>query len=103
MGRLFSLWHTLCRHKYAVTFVLFMAMLTFIDDDSFLVRYQRRMEIGQLEREIDNYAAMYAAETAQLDALDHDPAAVERLARERYGMKRSNEDIYIIEEKEAEP
>ena len=103
MGRLFSLWHAICRHKYAVTFVLFLLMLTFADEDSFLVRYQRNVEIGRLQKEIDRYAAMYEDETRQLESLEHDPAAVERLARERYYMKRPNEDLYIVAEKEVAP
>ena len=65
MGRLFSIWHAIWRHKYLVTLVSFLALLAFVDDDSFLVRYQRQAEIGHLHEEIDKYAAMYESETAQ--------------------------------------
>lgn len=103
MGQLYSFWNIVCRHKYIVTFVLFMLMLTFMDDDSLISRYQRRVVIGQLHEEIDKYQSMYESVTGQLEALDNDPAAVERMARERYHMKRSNEEIYIVANKEAKP
>ena len=80
-----------------VTTVLFLAMLTFVDDDSFVVRYQRKAVIGHLHEEIDKYAAMYESETRQLEALQNSPEAVERVARERYLMKRPNEEIYVFE------
>ena len=97
MGRLFNIWHAIWRHKSVVTTLLFLALLTFVDDDSFVIRYQRRAVIGHLHEEIDKYAAMYESETRQLEALQNDPETVERVARERYLMKRPNEDIYVFE------
>jgi cell division protein FtsB len=35
-----------------------------------------------------------------LQALENDPKAVERMARERYFMKRPNEDIFVYVEEE---
>ena len=103
MGRLLNIWHAIWRHKYAVTLLLFLVLLTFVDDDSFIVRYQRQQEIGHLHEEIDKYAAMYEDETRQLDALENSPEAVEKVARERYLMKRPNEDIYVFENPEENP
>lgn len=96
MGRLISFWSFIKRHKYAVTVVLFILFVSVADENNLWSRYQRRVEIGNLMREIDKYQAQYDAETAQLEALDHDPEAIERVARERYFMKRPNEDVFVF-------
>ncbi len=96
MERLFTFWNYLRGHKYGVAIVVFMVLIGVVDENSLYTRYQRRMEIGNLKREIDKYQEQYDAETQQLHALETDPSAVERMARERYFMKRPNEDIFVF-------
>lgn len=67
----------------------------FVDDNSCYNRYLRLQEIATLEEEIDMYRSLYEEDTRRLNALDvYDN--VERLAREKYLMKRDNEDVFII-------
>lgn len=96
MERLFTFWNFLRGHKYGVAIVVFLVLIGVVDENSFYTRYQRRIEIGNLKREIDKYQEQYDAETQQLRALENDPSAVERMARERYFMKRPNEDIFVF-------
>ncbi|MBO4801994.1 MAG: septum formation initiator family protein [Bacteroidaceae bacterium] len=96
MGRLFTLWGYIRRYKYMVALVIFLLILGVLDENSLWVRYQRQVEIGNLHQEIDKYQAQFDAETAQLQALETDPVAVERLAREKYLMKRDNEDVFVF-------
>lgn len=96
MGKLFTFWCYIRRYKYVVAFLIFMLILGVVDENSLWVRYQRRVEIGNLRRQIEKYQAQYDAETAQLEALENNPAAVERLAREKYLMKRDNEDLFVF-------
>ena len=95
MERFFTFWNFIRRHKYAVAIVIFLFIIGLFDENSFYTRYKRRMEIGNLKREIDKYQEQYDAETLELQALENDPAPVERMARERYFMKRPNEDIFV--------
>ena len=96
MERFLSFWNFLRRHKYAVAFVVFLLIIGLFDENSLYNRYQRQIEIGNLKREIDKYQEQYDAEHHQLQAIENDPAAVERLARERYFMKRPNEDVFVF-------
>ncbi len=67
----------------------------FVDDNSCYNRYLRLQEIATLEEEIDMYRSLYEEDTQRLNALEvYDN--VERLAREKYLMKRDNEDVFII-------
>ena len=96
MGRLITLWGYIRRYKYVVALVIFLLILGVLDENSLWVRYQRQVEIGNLYRQIQKFQEQYDAETAQLQALENNPAAVERLAREKYLMKRDNEDVFVF-------
>ena len=98
MGRLNSIWNFLRAHKYAFTFLIFLLIIGFVDENSWYVRYQRRLEISRLHQQIDKYQAQYDEDTRELNALLKDPEAVERMARERYYMKRPDEDVFVFVE-----
>lgn len=96
MGRLLAFWNSVRRYKYAAALLIFLLIIGVLDENSLYTRFQRRVEISNLKREIKKYQSQYETETAQLEALRNDPAAVERLARERYLMKRPDEDVYVF-------
>lgn len=100
MGRLFSIWGYISRYKYVAATLVFLLILGVLDENSLWVRFQRRSEIATLRREIDKYETQYTEETVKLEALRNDPAAVERMAREVYLMKRPNEDVYVFRDVE---
>lgn len=96
MGQLITVWNYIRRYKYLVALIIFLFIIGILDENSLYTRYQRRVEIENLKREINKYQSQYDAETQQLEALQHNPEAVERMARERYFMKRPNEDIFVF-------
>ena len=56
-------------------------------------------EISRLQSEIDKYRADYEENTKKLNELSSNPDAIEQIAREKYLMKKPNEDIYVFEDK----
>lgn len=54
-------------------------------------------EINQLQGEIKKYSADYEENTKRLNELSTNPDAIEQIAREKYLMKKPNEDIYVFE------
>lgn len=96
MGRLNSIWIFIRQHKYAFAVIIFLLIIGVVDEDSLYVRYQRKMEISRLQEQIDKYQAQYEADTRQLNALLNNPKEVEKMARERYFMKRPNEDVFVF-------
>ncbi|MCR5779489.1 MAG: septum formation initiator family protein [Bacteroidaceae bacterium] len=96
MGRFITCWNYIRRYKYLAAILVFLLIIGFLDENSLYTRYQRNVEIGTLRSEIDKYQAQYEAETAQLEALQNSPVAVEKMARERYLMKRPDEDIFVF-------
>ena len=57
-------------------------------------------EISRLQGEIDKYRAEYEENTERLNELSTNPEAIEQIAREKYLMKKPNEDIYVFDEEE---
>ena len=47
---------------------------------------------------IDRYRAEYEENTRRLNELAVDSGAIEKIAREKYLMKKPNEDIYVFQE-----
>lgn len=69
--------------------------LLFYSDNSYLNKTENQEQIDELRAEIKiniDSAAYYEQKAA---ALDTDRERLEKIAREQYGMKRSNEDVYI--------
>ncbi|MCR5820566.1 MAG: septum formation initiator family protein [Bacteroidaceae bacterium] len=96
MDRLYSVWNIVRRYKYVAAILLFLLIIGVIDENSWWVRHQRRAEIALLEEQIHNYEQQYDEYTKVLESLTNDQDAVERMAREKYYMKRQNEDVFVF-------
>ena len=71
--------------------------LLFYSDNSYLNKTENQAQIDELKAEIKtniDSAAYYERKAA---ALDTDPESLEKIAREQYGMKCDNEDVYITQ------
>jgi cell division protein FtsB len=86
------------RHKYLITLALFLLIIGFLDQNNLMRRFEQRREIDRLHDEIDHYRDDYNESTRRLNELAVDSGAIERIAREKYLMKKPNEDIYLFEE-----
>ena len=98
MGKLISIWSFICRRKYLITVVAFAVIIGFLDENSIVRRMGYANEISRLNSEIEKYRAEYEDNTERLNELAVDSGAIERIAREKYLMKKPNEDIYVFEE-----
>lgn len=98
MGSFSSFWSDLGKHKIWILCLLFGIHIVFIDDNNLLKSAQCRKEISELKQEIKKYTQEYETNTKKLEELSSNPEVLERIARERYFMKKPNEDIYIFEE-----
>lgn len=98
MTQLVTLWSFVRRHKYLITLLVFAVIIVFLDENSILHRMEYAREIQRLKGEIEEYRAEYEEATRRLKELDADSSSIEHIARERYLMKKPNEDIFIFEE-----
>ena len=102
MDKLASLWAYIRKNrffnKYLVTLVIFAVILGFLDENNLMRRFQYAREESRLRSEIEKYRNEYEESTERLNELAVDSGAIERIAREKYLMKKPNEDIYVFEE-----
>lgn len=91
------------KNKYLISFAAFCVVMFFLDKNDFLTQVTRTRELNNLRQSKQFYSAKIAAERKQLQAIETNPAAVEKIAREQYLMKRDNEELFIIPEKYDSP
>lgn len=98
MGRLVSFWLFIRKHKYLITVGVFAVIIVFLDENSIIRRMKYVHEEQVLRSEIEKYRNEYEQSTERLGELAVDSGAIERVARERYLMKKPNEDIFVFDE-----
>lgn len=98
MSKLRTIWIYIRQHKYLITIVSFLVIIVFLDENSLIQRAKHRQEIEALTNEIEKYRKQYEDDTETLKELMNDPDAMEKVAREKYLMKKPNEDVFIFEE-----
>ena len=81
---------------YVIILTVFVVWMLFFDENSYLTHREFNNEIKELQTWID-YHKKKTAEDKQTIKNLQDTLELERFAREKYLMKKKNEDIYIIE------
>lgn len=78
-------------------FIAFVVVLVFFGENSFVRSSKYRKQINELKSQIKNYEDSASAYEAKVNELNTDNESLERLVREKYGMKRVNEEVYITD------
>lgn len=86
------------KSKYFLTGALFIVWITFFDDRDLITNVKRSQELRDLEKSRAHYAKLIEETKTELNQLKQDPATLEKYAREKYRMKKENEDLFIIPE-----
>ncbi|MEJ5962556.1 FtsB family cell division protein [Pedobacter immunditicola] len=92
MNRLFELF----RNKYFVATAAFVVWMLFFDKNDMLSQYEYRYEVNKLQEEKDFYEEETAQVKKNLRELSTNLKSAEKFAREKYFMKKDNEDVFVI-------
>lgn len=92
----------LFQNKFFLVTVVFVAWMIFFDKNDFLSQFEYRQELNKLQDEKDFYKTEIDRVTKDLNELTTNRQQLEKFAREKYLMKKDNEDIFVIEHKKAE-
>jgi cell division protein DivIC len=84
------------RNKYVIAFSVFIVIMLFLDKNDFFTQLARTRQLKQLEESREYYVARIAEEREELEKLKSNPATLEKYAREKYLMKRDNEDLFLV-------
>jgi hypothetical protein len=86
------------KDKYVLATIVFLVWLTFFDRNDFFVQHEYRSKLSELETEKQYYIAEIQKNRQALTSLLASKENLEKFAREKYLMKRDNEDIFVIKE-----
>ncbi len=84
------------RNKYFIALLLFFAWMIFPDRHDVVTQWRLQRTVNKLEKEKEFYKEKIQEEELRRSELESNP---EKIAREKYFMKKDNEDVFIIEKK----
>ena len=87
-------------NRYVLTAAVGLVWVTFISEIDLVYLAKSQLELNRLENQVAHYELEIEATRNQLVDLTSNPERLERFAREKYFMKRDNEDLFRIVAKE---
>lgn len=86
------------RNKYLLAMAVFLAWVLFFDSRDIFTQIEKKSELNSLLETKRFYENEIAIAQKQLSDIQNNAAALEKIAREKYKMKKPNEDLFIVEE-----
>lgn len=83
-------------NKYLITGIAFAVWMAFFDRNDLILQLKRVHELSKLQ-ESEEVMSLQISDTRQeLQLLKTNPETLEKYAREKYLMKKDNEDLFIV-------
>ncbi|MFT4525143.1 MAG: cell division protein FtsB [Granulosicoccus sp.] len=99
MERVKEFWfkaYPIIRNKYVFTGVAFVLWVSFFDENSMIDQVRGTHKVSQLEESMEFYSKEIRKSQEDLNVLATNQERLERFAREKYLMKKDNEDIFVL-------
>jgi cell division protein DivIC len=98
MNDFFSKIPSWIKNKYFIVTTTFVIFMLFLDNQNIFNQYKLRKEQQQLQHTSDEIG-LKINELRKINAeLQKNPIAIEKIAREKYGMKKQNETVFLFPE-----
>ncbi|PKA83812.1 cell division protein FtsB [Ulvibacter sp. MAR_2010_11] len=85
---------------YILILLLFIVWMLFFDTNSFLIHKELNDDIDALENNKEFYKEEIKNDKAFIEKMN-DSDEIEKFAREKYYLKKENEDIFLIEHEDS--
>ena len=95
-------WRKLITNKYLITSALFVVLLFFSDKNNVLDQYKLYKHYRKVKSEHDYYEREIRNANRQYKELFSNLKNLEKFAREKYIMKRDDEEVFVIVKREKE-
>jgi cell division protein FtsB len=92
----FSYFLKLIRNKYTLSFIVFIVWISFFDRNDLITQWDRKQELQKLEASTSFYEKEIANTKKDLIDLNNKPLILEKFAREKFFLKRPNEDLFLV-------
>lgn len=84
------------KNKYVITGVVFIVWMLFFDMKDWSLISDRREKLMDLQKSELSLNKQIAETREELDQLKSNAQTIEKYAREKYWMKKDNEDLFIL-------
>ncbi len=85
------------KNFYVLSGILFLGWILIFDRNDLITHFQLRKELNQVESQKAYFADKIQVVETNRTELEDDKELLEKFAREKYLMKKDNEDLYVIE------
>jgi len=89
-------------NKYVYTTLAFLVWMVAFDSNNMLSQYRLTSELKMLEAEKEHYLAEIRKDSLAMSELMSSLENLEKYGRERYLMKKDNEEVYLIVRKKKD-
>lgn len=93
-------WVRFIGNKYVLILALFLVWMLFFDTNSILIHEELNDDIEALENNMEFYKEEIKKDKIFIEKMK-DSNEIEKFAREKYFLKKENEDIFIIEHQDS--
>lgn len=83
-------------NKYLIALIAFIVLMLFIDHNDIFVQMDRQRQLKDLLASKRFYEQQIEQTRKNLADLQNNSAALEKYAREKFLLKRDNEDIFVV-------
>ena len=90
------MWQQVVKHRFIITFGVFVLWMLFFDQNNMMEQYKLRSQLNALQDEKEYYEKEMQKAQQEYDELFTNQESLEKFAREKYLMKKDNEDIFVI-------
>lgn len=87
-------------NKYIIAILLFVVWMLFFDPKDWTTISERQAKLEELQNSEKVLTAKIKSSRKELTLLKTSAETIEKYAREKYKMKKDNEDLFIIDENE---
>ncbi|MEZ4875305.1 MAG: septum formation initiator family protein [Flavobacteriaceae bacterium] len=93
-------WILFIANKYVLILLLFLIWMVFFDTNSYFIHKELNDDIESLEESKEFYETEIKKDKGFIEKMK-DSNEMEKYAREKYYLKKENEDIYIIQHEDS--
>ncbi len=90
------------KNKYVLTSIAFLVWISFFDRNDLITQYKLKNQLNKLNEEKAFFIEEIKKDSNELLELKTNPKTLEKFGREKYLMKKDNEEIFVVITKEKE-
>lgn len=94
-------WLSFLGNKYLLSGLLFLIWMFFFNEKDFVSEFKKRVKLNELQKSEQHLIDVIKDTRQELGQLKNNAQTIEKYAREKYLMKKDNEDLFILSESDT--